>query len=212
MLQQCENDDVSTTIEEAVDDAAYESFQPEQRDAENCAYGSARSDGQDADDSGCRPHLEQDASNQMTFVQVYGILHSQNPSVACAVLLLRPLAKAAEAHYTVPSPLAIEAHITHPEAPAFRPLIITAAEVHGTLLRTLAIGARIIVPEASAFRPFITTAEILVIEAPVTVPEASAFRPLVIIAAEAQCTVLRPLAIEAPITVPETSAQSLRLL
>ena len=44
------------------------------------------------------------------------------------------------------------------------------------------------------------------IEAPVTVPEASAFRPLAIIAAEAQCTVLRPLAIEAHITVPETSA------
>ena len=81
--------DVCTTIEDAVDDAAYESFHPDQRDAESCAYGS---------------HHEQDGSKQLTFVQVYGMLHSQNHSVAYAVLQMRPLAKAAEAHCTVLRP------------------------------------------------------------------------------------------------------------
>jgi len=98
--------------------AAHESFHLDQQDAESCA---------------CRSHHEQDGSKQLTFVQVYGMLHSLNPSVACAVLLLSPLAKAAEAHYTVLRPLAIEAPIADPEAPAFRPLIITAAEVHCAL-------------------------------------------------------------------------------
>ena len=118
LLQHSEYDDERTIIEEAADDAAYESFHPEQRDA---------------DDSVCGPHHEQDGgSKQMTFVQVYEMLHSQNSSVACAVLLLRPLANAADAHCTVLSPLittaeilVTEAPVTVPEASAFRPLLLS---------------------------------------------------------------------------------------
>jgi len=83
-------------------------------------------------------------SKQLTFVQMFGMLHSVNHSVACAVLQMRPLAKAAEAYCTVLRPLAIEAPIADHEAPAFRPLIITAAVVHCALLRTLAVEAPII--------------------------------------------------------------------
>jgi len=132
------------------------------------------------------------------------MLHSQNHSVAYAVLQMRPLTKAAEVHCTVLRPLAIEAPVADIDAPAFRPLIITAAEVHCALLRTLAIEAPIIFPEVSAFRPFITTVGILAIEAPIIVPEAPAFKPLIVTAAEVQCALLRPLAIEAPTTVLET--------
>ena len=71
---------------------------------------------------------------QLTFVQMYGMLHSLNHSVAHAVLQMRPLAKAAEAHCTVPRPLAIEAPIADHEAPAFRPLVIIDAEVSGTVI------------------------------------------------------------------------------
>ena len=62
----------------------------------------------------------------MAFVKVYGMMCTRNPSISCAVLLLRPLANASEARCAVPRSLAIEAPVTVPEALAAETFVIEA--------------------------------------------------------------------------------------